>query len=261
MLISKLKVWRSHGRQFIPDLQGVRLPDTFRGRPSISGPVPKQTADELAKVCPVGAITAEPFALDLGRCVFCNECAMRAPQHIVFTPDYRLATPDREALIVREDSPEAIPFEAEKVRACIHRLFGRALKLREVSAGGDNSTEMELNASMNVNFDFSRFGIDFVASPRHADGVVMTGPLTENMARALEICYNSVPAPRLLILAGSDAVSGGIFADSPALDRQFLERYQVDLYIPGNPVHPLTFIDGVMTLLGHYQRNPWSEFR
>ena len=261
MLISKWKVWRSHGRQFIPDLQGVRLPETFRGRPQIEGPVPKSLAEELAQWCPVGALTAEPFTLDLGRCVFCNECAMRAPQHITFTSDYRLATTHRDALILREGNPDFIAFDEDQVRDCIHRLFGRALKLREVSAGGDNSTEMELNASMNVNFDFSRFGIDFVASPRHADGVVMTGPLTENMARALEICYNSVPAPRLLILAGSDAISGGLFAESPALDRRFLDRYRVDLYIPGNPVHPLTFIDGIMTLLGHYQRTPWSEFQ
>ena len=88
----------------------------------------------------------------------------------------------------------------------------------------------------------------------------MTGPLTENMARALEICYNSVPAPRLLILAGSDAISGGLFAESPALDRRFLDRYRVDLYIPGNPVHPLTFIDGIMTLLGHYERTRGRNF-
>ena len=259
MLVSKLKVLRSHGKQFIPDLQGVKLPDTFRGRPRITGPIPSELAGELERICPVGAITAEPFSLDTGRCVFCNECAMRAPQHIVFTFDYRLSSADRDALVVRENAPEAIDFRADKVRTCIHRLFGRALKLREVSAGGDNATEMELNASMNVNFDFSRFGIDFVASPRHADGVVLTGPLTENMARALEICYNSIPAPRILILAGSDAVSGGLFADSPALQRDFLDRYPVDLYIPGNPVHPLTFIDGIMTLLGHYRREPWLQ--
>lgn len=261
MLISKLNVLRSHGKQFIPDLQGVRLPDTFRGRPRISGPVPDGLAGELAALCPSGAIGTGPFSVDLGRCVFCNECAMRSPQHIVFTPDYRLASNDRRALVVREDSPEYIAFEPDEVRECIRRLFGRALKLRQVSAGGDNATEMELNASMNVNFDFARFGIDFVASPRHADGVVVTGPLTENMARALEICYHSVPAPRLVILAGSDAVSGGLFAGSGALNRNFLDRFGVDLYIPGNPVHPLTFIDGVMTLLGHYRREPWTGTR
>jgi Ni,Fe-hydrogenase III small subunit len=88
-----------------------------------------------------------------------------------------------------------------------------------------------------------------VASPRHADGIVITGPITENMAEPLERCYNAVPDPKIIILAGTDAISGGIFADSPALNREFLLKHKVDLYIPGNPVHPLTFINGVLDLL------------
>jgi Ni,Fe-hydrogenase III small subunit len=95
-----------------------------------------------------------------------------------------------------------------------------------------------------------RFGIEFVASPRHADGIVITGPISVNMAEPLEITYGAVPSPRMIILAGTDAISGGIFVDSPAIDRSFLERNHVDLYVPGNPVHPLTFINGVMELLG-----------
>ncbi|MDP4277736.1 MAG: NADH:ubiquinone oxidoreductase, partial [Bacteroidota bacterium] len=100
-----------------------------------------------------------------------------------------------------------------------------------------------------VNFDMSRYGIDFVASPRHADGLVITGPLSENMAEPLERCYQAVPSPKLLILVGVDAISGGIFAGSPALDRSFLSRHPIDLYVPGNPVHPLTFINGILSLL------------
>jgi Ni,Fe-hydrogenase III small subunit len=106
-----------------------------------------------------------------------------------------------------------------------------------------------LNAANNVQFDMSRFGIDFVASPRHADGVVITGPISENMAEPLERCYHAIPNPKIVILAGTDAISGGIFADSPALNREFLSKYSVDLYIPGNPVHPLTFINGVLDLI------------
>jgi len=128
-------------------------------------------------------------------------------------------------------------------------MFGGSLKLRQVSAGGDNSCELELNAANNVQFDMSRFGIDFVASPRHADGIVITGPITRNMAEALEICYNAIPDPKILILAGTDAISGGIFADSPELNREFIEKHHIDLYIPGNPVHPLTFINGILSLL------------
>jgi Ni,Fe-hydrogenase III small subunit len=109
---------------------------------------------------------------------------------------------------------------------------------------------MELAATGNVNFDFGRYGIEFVASPRHADGIVITGPVTENMARALEICYDAVPSPKIIILAGTDAISGGIFEGSPALNRSFISDHHIDLYVPGNPAHPLTFINGVMDLLG-----------
>jgi Ni,Fe-hydrogenase III small subunit len=95
-----------------------------------------------------------------------------------------------------------------------------------------------------------RFGIEFVASPRHADGIVITGPISKNMAAALQITYDAIPEPKIIIVAGVDAISGGIFADSATLDRSFLDRYKPDLYIPGNPVHPLTFINGVLCLLG-----------
>jgi Ni,Fe-hydrogenase III small subunit len=95
-----------------------------------------------------------------------------------------------------------------------------------------------------------RFGIEFVASPRHADGIVITGPITENMAEALHICYDAVPHPKIIILVGTDAISGGIFAVSKAIQRDFTGKYPVDLYVPGNPPHPLTFINGILRLLG-----------
>ncbi|HPN64944.1 MAG TPA: NADH:ubiquinone oxidoreductase, partial [Candidatus Goldiibacteriota bacterium] len=124
------------------------------------------------------------------------------------------------------------------------------LKLRQVSAGGCNGCEMELNACSNVNFDMGRFGIDFVASPRHADGIVITGPVTKNMAPALEDTYKSIPLPKIIIAAGTCAISGGVFKDSDALDRSFFEKHKIDLYVPGCPVHPLTFVNGVLKLIG-----------
>jgi len=105
------------------------------------------------------------------------------------------------------------------------------------------------NACSNVNFDMGRFGIDFVASPRHADVIVITGPITENMAYALEDCYKSVPSPKLVILCGACAISGGIFQNSKTINREFLEKYPIDLYIPGCPVHPLTFINGILSYI------------
>jgi Ni,Fe-hydrogenase III small subunit len=172
------------------------------------------------------------------------------PDKIRFTSDYRLATNIREELIIKPGIDTPVRLDEERIRNEIRKIFKSALKLRQVSAGGDNSCEMELAASGNVNFDFGRYGIEFVASPRHADGIVITGPITENMEKALSICYDAIPEPKIIILAGTDAISGGIFDGSPALDRKFLDEHHIDLYVPGNPVHPLTFINGVMDLLG-----------
>ena len=250
MFVNKIVVLFHHGKQAIPDLNDVVLPDIFRGRPVIQSGIPGDRAEELKKLCPTEAIGTDPLSIDLGKCVFCGECALHSSDHIRFTPDFQLATTSREALIVREGEDAPIDFHPENVRPEIKKLFGHALKLRQVSAGGDNSNEMELNASGNVNFDFGRYGVEFVASPRHADGLVITGPVTENMAVPLELCYNATPDPKIVVLAGTDAISGGLFAGSPALDRSFLERHHVDLYVPGNPVHPLTYIHGVLSLIG-----------
>ena len=248
MIFPKIKVLKSHGWQYIPDLNAVELTDEFRGRPVLTPTDDMSDVEAAAKMCPTKAITAAPFSLDMGRCLFCGECAIRAPKNIRFTNDYKIGSTSREALVVTPQC-EAIDFHPELVREQIPALFGRALKLRQVSAGGDASIEMELNATGNVNFDFGRYGVEFVASPRHADGVVITGPISVNMAEALDICYNSVPDPKLVIVCGSEACSGGLFADSKAVDRRFMERYNVDLWLPGAPTHPMTFIDGVMNML------------
>lgn len=247
-MLENLKILWHQGKQYIPDIRNAKVPGIFRGRPVISAL--QVNEEELQDVCPTQAIGIHPVTIDLGKCVFCGECALRYPQKVKFTTDYKLATNERERLIVRVNEDKPILIDPEKVRKEIHRVLGHSLKLRQVSAAGDNSTEWELNASNNVQFDMSRFGIDFVASPRHADGIVITGPVSENMAEALELTYRAIPEPKIIILAGSDAISGGIFADSEAIDRSFLKKYRVDLYIPGNPVHPLTFINGILDFLG-----------
>ena len=248
-MIREFKILRSHGIQYVPDLKGAALTPLFRGRPVIRDDINKDEAAMLAKLCPVGAITEDDFSIDLGKCVFCKECAFACPEKISFTNDYKIASNDRESLIIRiGDNP--VVFNDSIVRKEVRKLFKNSLKLRQVSAGGDNSCEMELNAAGNVNFDMGRFGIEFVASPRHADGIVITGPVTENMAEALQICYDAVPYPKIIILVGTDAISGGIFSESKALQRDFLTKYHIDLYVPGNPAHPLTFINGILKMLG-----------
>ncbi len=253
MIFPKLKVLKSHGSQYIPDLNAVELTEEFRGRPVLSEGGDPQALEAACALCPTGAISTAPFTLDLGRCLFCGECARRAPQSIRFTNDHHIASPTREGLVVRPGQKQ-IPFDEAAIRPEVRRYFRQTLKLREVCAGGDASVEMELNATGNVNFDFGRYGVEFTASPRHADGTVISGPITKNMAEALEISHQAIAEPKVVMVCGSEAISGGLFAESRAVDRSFLERYHVDLWIPGAPTHPMTFIDGVMNLLGRKKR-------
>ena len=256
MILPKFIVRRSHGRQYIPDLDAVCLTEKFRGRPELTEPSDDEQRAALtraAAVCPTQAIAAAPFTLDLGRCLFCGECARIAPRAIRFTNDYRIGSPTREGLRLAPGM-DRVPFDPAAVREQIATAFGHALKLRQVSAGGDASVEMELGATGNVNFDLGRFGIGFTASPRHADGVVVSGPVTANMAEALEICYDAVAEPKILVACGSEACSGGLFADSRAVDRTFFDTHTPDLWLPGAPTHPMTYIDGMMNLLGRKTR-------
>ena len=246
-MINNLKIWLHQGKQYIPDVTSAKVPGIFRGRPVISTERIDQTA--LTEVCPTNAISNNPVSIDLGKCTFCGECAFAFPNKIKFTTDFKLATNDPTRLIIEEGQEGNIELDPALIRKEISKYFKSSLKLRQVSAGGDNSCELELNACGNVNFDMGRFGIEFVASPRHADGIVITGPITENMAEPLQICYDAIPDPKIIILAGTDAISGGIFEGSPALNRSFLSRYKIDLYVPGNPIHPLTFINGVLELI------------
>lgn len=246
-MINNLKILIHQGKQYIPDVTTVEIPGVFRGRPIISNEKVDEKA--LEEICPTKAISINPVAIDLGKCTFCGECAFAFPNKIKFTKEYKIAANSRDALVIKEGVDNPIELNPDLIRKEISDYFSGSLKLRQVCAGGDGSCELELGASGNVNFDMGRFGIEFVPSPRHADGIVITGPITKNMAASLQICYDAMPEPKIIILAGTDAISGGIFVDSPALDRSFLETHQVDLYVPGNPMHPLTFINGVLDLI------------
>jgi Ni,Fe-hydrogenase III small subunit/ferredoxin len=245
-MLENIKILYHQGKQFIPNVTTVEVPGIFRGRPVIS----TVKADEIAlrELCPTNAISVQSVSIDLGKCTFCGECARAFPDKVKFTKDYKLSTNERDRLIVHEGEDKAIEVNPDTVRKEIHRVFGHSLKLRQVSAAGDNSCEWELGAANNVQFDMGRYGIEFVASPRHADGIVITGPISANMTVPLQICYDAVPDPKIVVLVGTDAISGGIFAGSPALDRSFLDKYHIDLYIPGNPAHPLTIINGLLDL-------------
>lgn len=241
-MLDTLKLKYFQGKQYIPNIKSAPMKDQFRGLPILSAGA---SVDE--NICPTGALSSNPLTIDLGKCTLCGACKGEA---VKFSNFYKLASTSRESLIINSEiTPEKYEELAIISRKEITRVFSKSLKLRQVSAGGCNGCEMELNACSNCNFDMGRFGIDFVASPRHADGIVITGPITKNMAFALEDCYKSVPDPKIVILAGACSISGGVFKDSEELDRTFLDKYPVDLFIPGCPVHPLTFINGVLDFI------------
>lgn len=235
----KLKYFQ--GNQYIKDIKNAPMREQFRGFPIIKQ-ISNNNIDET--LCPTGALKSNPLTIDMGKCTFCGNCIC---ENIQFSNYYKLASTNRENLIIKENITikdyEKLAIYAKKE---INKVFSHSLKLRQISAGGCNGCEMELNACSNCNFDMGRFGIDFVASPRHADGIVITGPITKNMAFALEDCYNAISEPKIIILTGACAISGGIFAKSEDINREFLEKYPIDLYIPGCPTHPLTFINGVL---------------
>ena len=185
--------------------------------------------------------------LDLGLCLFCNECAASCPHGAIsFSRDHRLASRSREGLLVAGGEYAL----ATALEARMKKLFGRSLKLRQVSAGGCNACEADLNVLGTLVFDLGRFGIQFVASPRHADGLLVTGPVSENMRGALLETYAAVPEPKLVIASGACAIGGGPFRGSPEVHNGIGELLPVDLYIPGCPPHPYTALDGLLRLLG-----------
>jgi Ni,Fe-hydrogenase III small subunit/ferredoxin len=228
------------------------LPDRFRGLPVLDSSKCPDGCRACVEACPTEALAFEDgrLRLDLGRCLFCTDCTNACPEGAIrYTQDHRLATRTRAELIIDGRPLELAKALDERSR----RLFGRSLKLRQVSAGGCNACEADLNVLSTVVFDLSRFGIQFVASPRHADGVVVTGPVSENMRRALLDTYAAVPAPKIVVAVGACAVSGGPYRGNPEVHDGCASLLPVDLYVPGCPPHPLTILDGLLRLLGRLE--------
>lgn len=244
-LFKAIRTRISQGTQYIPDLRQAR-PKGFRGLPVIAAAPCESGCRSCAELCPTQAIGLDPVSIDLGRCVFCRECEESCPGgKIRFTSDPRMGAADRAGLILTEGS--GLP--ALKPSGTLSEIFGRSLKMRQVSAGGCNACELELNASANVNFDLQRYGIEWVASPRHADALVLTGPLTRNMREAIRIAWDSMPEPRFLVAVGACAISGGLYEGASGVDRDFLESVGPSIFVPGCPPHPLTFANAILDFL------------
>ena len=258
------------------------VPDSFRGRPHFDF---SNWRDALpaAAVCPTGAISVfdrddrRTVTVDYGLCVFCGLCADATPEKAIqITQDFELAVEDRQELIVsaeyslnRDGSQQSLtsikhhgPFPAEpaveragrKLRETISKLFGRSLSIREVDAGSCNGCELEIVALNNPIYDIERFGIHFVASPRHADMLLVTGPVTRNMELALLKTYRATPEPRLVVAVGTCGISGGIFGKNYASLGGVDEVIPVDVYIPGCPPRPQALLQGILMAIGRMKK-------
>lgn len=236
------------------------LPERFRGKPHIAAQnceiCAGRDCNACINVCPTGAISAsnQQLKLDMGLCTFCGECAGACSHNAIsFTREYRLATTSRAALIITptNDAPNAVgPLILEPVAGEMRAYFKRSLKIREVSAAGCNACEADCNVLSTIVFDLPRFGIDYVASPRHADAMLVTGPVPQNMLLAMQKCYAVMPPPKVVVAVGACAVSGGLFKDLSGRGKGVSPHLNVDLFIPGCPPHPYTILDGLLRFTG-----------
>jgi len=235
------------------------LPDRHGGALKVDATKCADGCNACVPVCPTQAITrpeGKPVALDLGRCIFCAACVEVCPQKaITQTGDYRMAVRRRGDLVLGEPGNEQVRLAValdEKLR----KLFGRSLRLRQVSAGGCAACEADTNVLGTIGWDLGRFGIQFVASPRHADGLLITGPVTKNMELALKKTYDAVAAPKIVIAVGACAIAGGPFVGHAQVNNGAGAIVPVHLFIPGCPPHPLTILDGLLRLLDRLEETP-----
>jgi Ni,Fe-hydrogenase III small subunit len=223
---------------------GADLPARFRGLPVLE---PGSCPDPQAVPSALHARGEDGRpCIDVGACLFSPEEEGCGPSGAVrFTREHQMATSGRAGLVTPTGEVEL----ARALDGRMRSLFGRSLRLRSVVAGSCSGCEAELTALGNVVFDLARFGVQFVASPRHADGVVVTGTVNRNMRVALQKTWEATPAPRLLIAVGACALSGGPFRGSEEAGTGVPPELPIDLCVPGCPPHPLTLLDGILRLL------------
>jgi len=263
------KTWRAGTVTAGYPAREAKLSAKYRGAPEFDLATWRD-ARPAAEVCPSGAITiadadnVRSVAVDYGRCTFCGECAAASTDGAVrMTRNFELATANRDHLKIGAEyelEPDGthrrllesagLPQAGRRLAEAIQRLLGRSLAIREVDAGSCNGCELEIIALNNPLYDIERFGIHFVASPRHADMLLVTGPVTRNMELALRKTYDATPDPKLVVAVGACGISGGMFGTNYATRGGVDEVIPVDVYVPGCPPRPEALLHGILLALG-----------
>jgi len=204
---------------------------------------------ECVPVCPASAISTQgDWSVDAGKCLFCGDCLPACPRDAISFSVKVPAVTQRSSLTLYRNVP--LPELKVQLRDEVRKVLGRSLAIRMVDAGSCNGCEVEVNSLSNPIYDLERFGIKIVASPRHADMLLVTGPVTRNMLPALMKTYRAAPEPRLVVAMGTCAISGGPFGGTYAAGNGVAEALPVDLFIPGCPPHPRTVVLALLEALG-----------
>jgi Ni,Fe-hydrogenase III small subunit/NAD-dependent dihydropyrimidine dehydrogenase PreA subunit len=240
-------LWRRLGRRAATS----SWPSVAVARPDGAQPVFDAARCDLngacAQACPVGAIrVGAAFALDRARCISCSRCIEVCPTHALATGLTFADPAHTRAELMVPVGDRAIQAAADRAR----RVLGRSLHVRHLDAGSCNGCDWEINATTNAVHDIQRFGIDFVASPRHADVLLVTGTMTRNLEVAARRTYDAMSDPRLVVAVGACASSGSPYVPGYASGTGAASVLPVDVFVPGCPPRPEAIIQGLLLAVG-----------
>ncbi|HTU79208.1 MAG TPA: ferredoxin [Solirubrobacteraceae bacterium] len=207
---------------------------------------------ELAELCPTGAITVEGegrLALDRGRCILCGACVDAAPERFAFESRYQTAARSRRALVAR-DHDDGDPGPTRRALGEQARALRRSVHVRHIDCGSDGSEEWEIQALWNPYYDIQRLGYFLTAAPRHADVLLVTGPVTAAMRTPLLRTWEVMPEPKALVAVGTDACSGGLCSAGELTAGGVDAVLDVDVYVPGSPPAPIAIMHGLLLATG-----------